>query len=428
MKPRGNFTVNPFNNVNGSESFRVTGTKVTGERIRENFKTEGEAVARKQQLEIEALNGDPAMAPRATRLTAAQLTDAETAVSLMGGKATLAMLAQFWLDNYREPVTNKAIGHAFVEFIRSKESENCRPDTIRNLRDRVGRFTKAAGTDITFDHRKNDYTVTVPGKNIAAVLHVDIRDFIHAGGSPENKNNERRALSNFFNWCTRRGYCAENPMAKIDTIKLDESEPVVMALERSKSFIRTAEAFEGGKLVPYVALGMFGALRPKELRRIADDPHCWDSIINLKERTITIGPKIAKMRGRRVVEMPDNLVAWLRPHALKRSSIIPKNFRKAYDLIKAAVGYAGANRQGEASKSRLEPMAQDILRHTAISNHLAEYQNEGRTATWAGNSPDVIHKSYKGRVTVKEAKQFWSIRPLKASSRKLIVLSQAAAA
>jgi integrase len=432
MKLRGKFAVNPFTNVNGSESFRVTGTKVTGERVRENFKTEGEAVARKHQLEIESINGDTTISPRVTRLSAAQLADAETAVNIIGGKATLAIVAQFWRENYREALTEKAIGPAFVEFIRAKESENCRPDTIRNLRDRVGRFAKAAGTDIAFESKRNEYTIRTPGKNLSLILPAEVRQFIHAGGSPENKNNERRALSNFFNWCARRGYCAETPMAKIDTIQLDESEPVVMPLDRVRKFVAAASSFKDGKLLPYVALGLFAGMRPKEISRIS-----WD-VINLPEKTITLGPKFAKMRGRRVIDMPANLVQWLKPFAQSKASIIPKNFRKDYDVIKAVIGYAGANRKPKCKtdkngktvvavdQPKLEPMAQDILRHTAISNHLAEHQHEGKTATWAGNSPDIIHKSYKGLVTVKEAKQFWNIRPAKSTGKKIIALKQAA--
>ena len=51
----------------------------------------------------------------------------------------------------------------------------------------------------------------------------------------------------------------------------------------------------------------------------------------------------------------------------------------------------------------------DILRHTAISMHLAAHSNEGLTAAWAGNSPDIIQRHYKGLVRPADASDFWQI-------------------
>jgi hypothetical protein len=59
MRPRGAYTLTTFKNPNRSTAYRVTGTKLDGVRVRENFKTQPEALARKQQLEIERLNSAP---------------------------------------------------------------------------------------------------------------------------------------------------------------------------------------------------------------------------------------------------------------------------------------------------------------------------------------------------------------------------------
>ena len=66
-----------------------------------------------------------------------------------------------------------------------------------------------------------------------------------------------------------------------------------------------------------------------------------------------------------------------------------------------------AKQQREA----LKPWTPDILRHTGISNHLADFQNEGKTAAWAGNSPDIIQRHYKGLVKQADAKEFWKLTP-----------------
>jgi hypothetical protein len=65
------------------------------------------------------------------------------------------------------------------------------------------------------------------------------------------------------------------------------------------------------------------------------------------------------------------------------------------------------------------------LRHTAISMHFAQHQHEGRTAAWAGNSPDMIHRHYKGLVSKADAAQFWAISP-SASKAKILKMPKAA--
>ncbi|MGZ4964708.1 MAG: hypothetical protein ACXWKG_06175 [Limisphaerales bacterium] len=43
--------------------------------------------------------------------------------------------------------------------------------------------------------------------------------------------------------------------------------------------------------------------------------------------------------------------------------------------------------------------------------YLATHKHEGEAAGWAGNSPNAIHRHYKGLVKEADAKEFWSITP-----------------
>jgi len=52
-----------------------------------------------------------------------------------------------------------------------------------------------------------------------------------------------------------------------------------------------------------------------------------------------------------------------------------------------------------------------FLSSSVISKHLAYFQHEGKTATWAGNSPDIIQRHYKGLVKPGAANEFWAITP-----------------
>jgi hypothetical protein len=109
---------------------------------------------------------------------------------------------------------------------------------------------------------------------------------------------------------------------------------------------------------------------------------------------------------------------------LSKTPIKGKNWRRDFDAVKAASGYGGRTGQ----QAELKPWTADVMRHTGISNHLAQHQHEGRTAAWAGNSPDVIQRHYKGLVRRNDSKAFWAIAPTAAKpAREKIIPMRVAA-
>jgi len=381
MKPRGLFQITEFENPNKSCSWRVTGTKPDGARIRENFKTREEALGRKQTLETEASNYEPDHRIATTRLSTEQLAEAERAFAELAGRQLMPAV-KFYLENYREPVSQIALQAAMDEFIQERTAANDRPLTIRNLKQRVGNVVDKQ-----------------PTKLLSAVTEDEIKRIVfRPGRGPVANDNNRRALLQFFNWATKKGYSAKNPVAGIEPIKIDREEPQILPLEKARAIMAAANGYKEGVLLPYVALGLFAGIRPTELSRIT-----WRNI-DLDQKIITLDAKIAKMRGRRVVEMEPNLVAWLLPHAVKKTPIKGKNWRRDFDAVKKAIGY------GPDPKTQ-QPWIQDYLRHTAVSHHLAHFQHEGKTAAWAGNSPDIIQRHYKGLVKPAESAEFWTIAP-----------------
>ena len=75
----------------------------------------------------------------------------------------------------------------------------------------------------------------------------------------------------------------------------------------------------------------------------------------------------------------------------------------------------------------LRTWVQDYFRHTAISMYLAKHKHEGEAATWAGNSPNVIHRHCKGLVKEADAAEFWAITPETVKSEIAPLLIRAAA-
>ena len=294
----------------------------------------------------------------------------------------------------------------------AKRADGCREDTIRNLRARGGLLSTYFAEKLVSD-----------------ILPPHIAEVLSRGGIDHTtKDNDRRAFSSFFSWCMEQGYCTANPARKTKRSRhnADDVEPKILNVEQVRNLLETAEKFKGGKVVPYIALGLFTAIRPTELARLR-----WENI-DLEAGTVTIGPKMAKMRSRRLIEMvgltetddkgkktklPANLIEWLAPHAIGKTPIKDANWRKDFDALRGAAGLIQRVKvKGKEREQILDTgWAQDVLRHTGISHHFAFYQHEGKTATWAGNSPTMIHRHYKGLVKPNEPAEFFSIKPREAA-------------
>src|SRR5205814_5726378 len=125
---------------------------------------------------------------------------------------------------------------------------------------------------------------------------------------------------------------------------------------------------------------------------------------------------MAKTRQRRIVKLSDNALDWLLPLAPKHQKFIPGSFKRHFGRVKLAAGFNGKEGGKSEGGKKLRPWIQDYMRHTAISMYLAKYKHEGEAATWAGNSPNVIHRHYKGSVKEADATEFWSLTPANVKS------------
>ncbi len=420
------FHINHFTNPSGDSVFRVAGYKADGTRVRENYKTQEEAIAAKGNLDIEVANfhTDIVTRMKATRLTDDDIKDAESAKALLKAhpklhdKSLLFGIQQF-IANYREPINKITVLAAYDLFVAEREKQNRRPDTIRNLKGRLGMFHRLYGA-----------------KNVSDLTTDDCRDFVMRDNTgPRTQINNRLAGSNFLNWCLRRKYTTANPMLTVDKPATDSHEPSVLAVQDCRRLLSAAREYNDGVLLPYVAISLFAGLRPAEVARLT-----WDRI-DLEEKTITLDGSMAKTRQRRIVKLSDNALDWLTPMATKKPAFVPAAFARHFGRVKKAAGYGNEEAEQEkreaaaankkASKTaetvasakkgkrtekavaveKLRPWVQDYMRHTAVSMFLATNKHEGEAATWAGNSPNILHKHYRGLVKEADAKEFWAITP-----------------
>jgi integrase len=155
-------------------------------------------------------------------------------------------------------------------------------------------------------------------------------------------------------------------------------------------------------MLPYVVLGLFMGLRPEETARLL-----WKHV-DLEQMLLRIQGDVAKLRYRRIIEMPGTAAEWLQ--SCYGKPIIPKNMRRDWDAVRLGAGYKPSYRM-KGDSAELKDWPQDVVRHTALSCHYAFGKDEDATAYWAGNSPETLLRFYRGLVTPQDAKEFWSLTP-----------------
>ena len=398
--PKQRFKIIKFVNPRtDTTSWRVSGIKRNGERIRENYADPQEAQFRYTELEGEfhAANGVAAL--RATRLTDNQVGVAEAAFKRLERDEDLITAVDHWLRTGKpasvkeSPRLDEAL-KAFTDWLTT--TQELRPMTKDNLRNRVSRFVSNLGnlrvTDVLPDHIEH----FLANRNVAVIT----------------KDADRRALSSFFLWCMKgkRHWAVNNPCYAVEIdgfATADHHEPVVLPVDECRSLLQAAEKLQKGRSVPYVALCLFGGLRPTEAARLT-----WDQV-NLKDGEIRLKGVQTKTGKGRIVVIDKTLKSWL-----SRYRKVGEIYRSGYEAdlreMRLSIGY-GTKTEGQP---HLRPWVSDVLRHTAISHYFRLTGSYGRTAEQFGNSEAIIKKHYQGRVSSAETKQFYALRPQPASKTK----------
>jgi integrase len=97
---------------------------------------------------------------------------------------------------------------------------------------------------------------------------------------------------------------------------------------------------------------------------------------------------------------------------MQRPEIVPANFRKMFEKVRKLAG--------------IDEWTRDVGRHTAVSYHYGTTGLKAETAAWAGHSPQVLDRHYRGLVTPEEAAAFWAITPANVSKTNVVTMAASA--
>lgn len=389
IRPR--FQITEFQNRSASTSWKVSGFRRCGERIRQNFSDFESARLRQLELESEYFAREPEQPGlRATRLSASQIQLAEVAFQRLGNDDDLLSAVELWLRTGKQAransstVTLEAAVEEFCAFV--EKSPEYRPTSAKNLVNRVSAFARRMGRTRLDSITADDLDRFLDGKGTGAV----------------DRGNAKRAISRFFGWCAERPrrWLTVNPCLSVKVPQLEQKPPGILTVEECARLLRAAEVTADGRAAPFIAVCLFAALRPTEAERLT-----W-ACVNLADSEIRLEAVHAKTKRPRVIELTENLKAWLaryegQPFAVRR---------RLLDEVKFRAGFAGRIKIA-ANGQPLKPWTPDILRHSAISHRFRATGSFGLTAEWAGNSEAIIRRHYFGRVSSEDTRRFYQIMP-----------------
>jgi integrase len=148
-----------------------------------------------------------------------------------------------------------------------------------------------------------------------------------------------------------------------------------------------------GRAVPVVALAFFAGIRIAEILRLT-----WDDI-SFERRNIKIGASIAKTRSKRMVDISDNLMAFLTRYRAE-GRIVPSaiTWRRWREKVEAEAGVE---------------WSQNAARHSFASYYIVKHDDSAKTALQLGHDggADTLFQYYRGLASRDEATEFWNIMP-----------------
>lgn len=233
----------------------------------------------------------------------------------------------------------------------------------------------------------------------------DLEDWLDSlAGGLRTRRNHRNAVGDLVNFARSRGYLRKD-WDELSRVGDPEPPAVQINLYTPDELVRLlniAETYRAGrKLVPLIAITAFAGVRHGEMNEEKPEHLDWADL-DFEGKGIYVQKGPSKTGRDRMVDMPDNLIAWLEPYRRPSGKICSlSNTSNAFCRLRRKAGI-GKKRNG--------------LRKSFISYKLALTRNIDGVADQAGNSAAIIRKNYKRTDTrLKAAAERWfSIMPVRA--------------
>ena len=213
--------------------------------------------------------------------------------------------------------------------------------------------------------------------------------------TPRQRQKARLILSGVFGTAVKRGWCSENPVARVEAPRVVERQVPILSPQEIKDLRQTAAGYENGSCAAAVGMMLYAGIRPHEVARLT-----WAQV-DLRERAIYILPQHSKTGGARRVTIHKPLMKILRrfKESTHEKKICPANWLRHWRELRRAAGW----------DSPAHPWPQDALRHTFASYHLSHFRSYAELQVEIGHrDATLLRCRYVDQRGVRSSAQFWA--------------------
>jgi integrase len=266
------------------------------------------------------------------------------------------------------------VSTAIEELLEIREAEGRSNLHLADLRHRLRAFGREHGERLMAEIRTRDIDGWITGLTCAA----------------QTKKNFRRAVHNLFTFATTRGYCPANPVTAAVKVKVPPAIIGILDVPQARALLTICSP----DILPAITVGLFAGLRASEIERLD-----WRDI-DLERGFIEVGAAKTKTAKRRLVQISENLSAWLAPHRQDSGPVRPSlsTYRRKLAVALRASG--------------ITKWPDNALRHSFASYHLAMHQDAAKTALQLGHHESrTLFAHYRELVRAEDARAYWQIEP-----------------
>lgn len=359
----------------------IEGSKQKRERY--FFDSKKEAETKRDLLRIKRNNEGRA----AFDLAQGERDDARIAIDLLKPHGVnLRQAAQFYLNNLDVLKSEKLVSDVVAELIAVKQKDGRSDRYVNDIQVRLRGFAAA-----------------FPDRHIHEITTPDLEEYLRSlNVGAVSRNNTRRLLVVLFGHAVKCRYALRNPAPETERATVTMEKPGILTILEAKKLLEAASA----DILPAIAIGLFAGLRPEsEIWRLD-----W-SQIDLKGKTIDVS-KSKNTSSYRFVDIKPALTAWLKTHAKAKGPVSPIGrayFRKVQESRETA---AGKLEEAGKTAENLRSWPSDCLRHTFASYAYPIWGAERVSEQLGhGGSLQMLHRHYRNRVKLSEARAFWKLSP-----------------
>jgi integrase len=347
-----------------------------GKRQRSFFGTKADAenYAEEQRVRIENFGRQGA-----SILPPAQQEQAHNAFAqLQPYQVSLNEVVQDWIARKKAAEASIVYEKAMDAFMEWRKRSPSYVRSIRQTRNRLG----------------------LHGKLLSTITPADITRATD-GMLPSVRNFTLRILGGLFNFGAKRGFCADNPVKRLDLSQRDPAEIQIHSVEEVSAIMAAAEERQP-ELVGFLVLSFFCGIRRAEVLRLD-----W-SAIELHENFVKLPASITKTRQGRHIEISENCRAWLTSYAKEAGRIFPFSENVLRDRL--------ADLRQKHNVSTIKHGA----RHSFASYWLAKHGDIDQLCRFLGHDdPQTTFRHYAKAATKREAEKFWALMPTAAKISKV---------